>query len=95
MGPLGRYDLTIDVIYQLEVTRLATGHLVWALLELLKPVYRVLSRLVRDLQDMEAARGMDPTVPFMTEFFPFGLTLREDALRRKQWTKLFHMAGRL
>lgn len=94
MGPFGRYDLTIDVTYQLEITRLTTGHLVWIFLELIKPIYRVLDRLVRELGDIEQTRGNDASVPDMTEFFPFGLTLREDALRRKQWTKLFYIAGR-
>lgn len=94
MGPMGRYDLTIDITYQLEIARLTTGHLVWALIELLRPVYRVLDRLVQDVQQMEVDRSVEITVPYMAEFFPFGLTIREAALRRKQWTKLFHIAGR-
>ena len=95
MGPLGRYELTVDVTYQLEVALLTTGHLVWAILELIKPVYRVLDQLVSEVQAMESTRGIETTVPYMTEFFPFGLTTRKDALRRKQWTKLFQMAGRV
>lgn len=94
MGPRGRYDLTVDVTYQLEVARLSTGHLVWVMLELIKPIYRVLDQLVDSVQDMELSRQVESTVPYMTEFFPFGLTTRRDALRRKQWSKLFYIAGR-
>lgn len=95
MGPMGRYDLTIDITYQLEIARMTTGHMVWAIIELLRPLYHVLDRVVEDVQQMEADRAVGATVPCMTEFFPFGLTLREAALRRRQWTKLFHIAGRL
>ena len=94
-GPLGRYDLTVDVTYQHEVTRLTTGHLVWAIIQTIKPVYRVLDKLVWEIQQIEIAQGIEATVPDMTEFFPFGHTVREDALRRKRWTKLFALGGRV
>jgi hypothetical protein len=94
-GPRGQLDLSIDVTYQIELTRVATGYLVWAMIQLIKPQYQLLDALVCDLQERELASGATDTVPTMTEFFPFGLTMRDAAVRRKQWTKLFDIGGRV
>lgn len=95
MGPKGQYDLTIDVTYQLEAARVTRGHVVWTVIEILEPMYRVILALENALHEAELAKGMTTAVvPHMTEFFPFGMTDRAAAIRRKQWTSLFHIGGR-
>ncbi len=95
MGPRGQPDLTIDVTYQLEVARVTRGHCVWTIIEILKPIYRLIERLVNEVHQTERQKGIeDLTVPYMVEFFPFCLARRKTAIRRKAWTKLFHIAGR-
>lgn len=96
MGPSGRLDLIIDVTYQLEVARVSRGHCVWTIIEILKPIYRLIDRLVNEVHQLEQQKGIkSPTVPYMTEFFPFCLTDKGAATRRKAWTMLFYLAGRV
>lgn len=96
MGPKGQYDLTIDVNYQLEVTRISRGHCVWAVIQLLEPLYQLIVKLVYELHELETEKGFDVhTVPYMAEFFPFCLADRQSAIRRKAWTTLFHIGGRI
>jgi|GEM_PF-2371555 len=95
MGPFGRYDLTIDVTFQLEVARVSQGYCVWTLIELLKPIYRLIDRTSDEVQRLEHKTQVEPTSPYMVEFFPFCLATKDVAIRRKAWTTLFHIAGRL
>jgi len=96
MGPMGQLDLTIDVNYQLAVARITRGHCVWTAIEVLKPIYDLIDVLVRAVHEVEREKGIaSPTVPYMTEFFPYCLAHRETAIRRKAWTTLFQMAGRV
>jgi hypothetical protein len=95
-GPNGRWDLTIDVTYQLEVARVSRGHCVWTIIEILKPIYGLIDRLANEVHRLEEQKGIEvPTVPYMTEFFPFCLVDKGEAIRRKAWTTLFHIAGRV
>ena len=95
-GPKGRYDLTVDVTYQLEVARVSRGHCVWTIIEILKPIYNLIDRLTNEVHQLEKQKGIGcPTVPYMTEFFPFCLADKSAAIRRKAWTTLFHIAGRI
>jgi hypothetical protein len=96
MGPMGRLELTIDVNYQLEVARVSRGQFVWAIIETLKPIYSLLDQLVVDVHNLEKTKNIDVhTVPYMTEFFPFCLTDKRTAVRRKQWKSLFSIGGRV
>lgn len=96
MGPKGQWDLTIDVTYQLEVARVSRGHCVWTIIEILKPIYHLIERLANEVHQLEQQKGIEPTnVPYMTEFFPFCLTDKGTAIRRKSWTTLFYIAGRV
>jgi hypothetical protein len=95
MGPKGQWDLTIDVTYQLEVARVSRGHCVWTIIEILKPICRLIDRLANEVHQLEQQKGIEPTVPYMTEFFPFCLADKGTAIRRKAWTTLFHLAGRV
>lgn len=79
-------------MYQLEVT---WGHVVWNVIEILKPMYPVIEALENTLHKAELAKGMTPVTPYMTEFFPFALTDRTTAIRRKLWTSLFNIMGRI
>jgi hypothetical protein len=96
MGPTGQWDLTIDVTYQLEIARISRGLCVWTIIEVLKPIYCLIDRLTREVHQLEQQKAIAaPTVPYMTEFFPFCLADKRTAIRRKAWTKLFHIAGRV
>ena len=96
MGPKGQYDLTIDVTYQLEMARITRGHCVWAVIEILRPIYLLIDRLTNEVHQLEGHKNIDgPTVPYMTEFFSFCLADKSAAVRRKAWTTLFHIAGRI
>jgi hypothetical protein len=96
MGPKGQWDLTIDVTYQLEVARVSRGHCVWIIIEILKPIYRLIDQLAIEVHQLEQQKGIEtPAIPYMTEFFPFCLVDKDTAVRRKAWTTLFHIAGRL
>lgn len=93
-GPLGRWELTIDVNYQVLATRMTRGHCVWTIIESIEPIYNLIDRLTDDVQNMETQKGVESTTPYMTEFFPFCLATREATIRRKAWTTLFHFGGR-
>lgn len=95
MGPFGRYDLMIDVTFQLEVARVSRGYCVWTLIELLKPIYRLIDLTSDEVQKLEHEAQVEPTSPYMIEFFPFCLATKDVAIRRKAWTTLFHIAGRI
>jgi hypothetical protein len=96
MGPKGQLDLTIDVTYQLGVARVSRGHCVWTVIEILKPIYRLIDRLVDEVHQLEQQNGIEThTVPYMAEFFPFCLVDKDTAIRRKTWTTLFQIGGRV
>jgi hypothetical protein len=96
IGPTGQYDLTIDVTYQFEIARISRGHCVWAIIEILEPIYRLIDRLTTAVHNLEIQSGIEPpNVPFMYEFFPFCLAMKSTAVKRKLWTTLFHIAGRM
>lgn len=96
MGPMGRYDLTVNVTFQHEVARLSKGHCVWALIEILKPIYHLIDCLTDEVHEIEQKQQLgNLTVPHMTDFFPFYLTTKDTAVKRKAWTSLFHIAGRV
>lgn len=96
MGPMGRYDLTVDVTYQLEIARLSKGYCVWTLIEILKPIYQLVDYLSAEVHDIEKGKQVaQPSVPYMEEFFPFCLATKTNSVRRKNWTSLFHIAGRV
>lgn len=95
MGMRGEYELMVNIVYQLEVTKLSRGYLVWTILEVMKPIYRLLCSFCSDAHAIETAKGLrEPIVPHLDELFPYGLTTKSDAIRRKAWTTLFYMGGR-
>lgn len=95
MGMGGQYELMVDIVGQVEMTRLTRGHCVWTLIEIIKPLYRLISRLCAEVHAMEIEKELQqPVVPHLEELFPFGLTSKKDAIRRKAWTSVFEMGGR-
>lgn len=95
MGMRGEYELIVDIIRQVEMARLSRGHCVWTVLEIIQPLYRLIDRVCSEAHAMEIEKGIQqPVVPHLEEFFPFGLTFKQTAIRRKAWTSLFEMAGR-
>ncbi len=96
MGPKGQWDLTIDVTFQLGVAHVSRGHCVWAVIEILQPIYRLIESLIDKVHQLEQQDGIEtPSVPYMTEFFPFCLVDRDTAIHRKTWTTLFEIGGRV
>ncbi|MDR6847605.1 MAG: hypothetical protein V4522_14825 [Pseudomonadota bacterium] len=93
-GPLGRWELTIDVNYQICAAHATRGQCVWAIIEILKPVCQLIEILTDKVQALEVEKGSESATPYMIEFFPFRWTPREAAIRRKAWSSLFHLGGR-
>lgn len=94
-GPYGRWELSVDVMYQVEVANQSRGHCVWIMIQILKPIYDLIYDLVSRNHALDDEKGRkDPDVPYMYEFFPFCLGQRETVIRRKAWTTLFVIAGR-
>ena len=95
MGMRGEYEIIVDIVYQLELTKRTRGHCVWTILQIIKPLYRLLCWACSQAHQIEIAKGLqEPIVPHLDEMFPYGLTTRDDAIRRKAWTTLFFMGGR-
>ncbi|KQM65533.1 hypothetical protein ASE75_04520 [Sphingomonas sp. Leaf17] len=94
MGMRGEYELIVDIVYQLELTKRTRGHCVWTILQIIKPLYRLLCWACSQAHQVEIAKGLqEPVVPHLDEIFPYGLITRGDAIRRKAWTTLFFMGG--
>ncbi len=95
MGFRGNYELTVDIISQEGVLAESRGHLVWHIIELIKPICRLLEYSCSKSHTMEIENNIESSIiPHLDEFFPFRFTTKKDAMRRKIWSKLFKMAGR-
>lgn len=95
VGMSGKYESMVDIIIQKEKAKLSRSHCVWTVLEIIKPLYHLITQLCTDAHAVEIGKGLQqPLVPHLEEFFPFALTTKGEALRRKNWSSLFNLAGR-
>lgn len=95
VGMRGEPELIVNIITQKEIAKLSRGHCVWTTLEIIKPLYHLITQLCTDAHAVEIAKGLQqPIIPHLEEFFSFALSTKGDALRRKKWSSLFELAGR-
>jgi len=73
---------TIDFHYYMLTTEKANPHIIWSIIDMLRPFYSLLHEQVRILHDKW---NHEKSIPFMYEFFPFFLTHKHVVLKRKQW----------
>ena len=86
----GEYRLFSEHIFLNNLLIAASGHCVWELLRVIRPLYYVIKELVADIHSMEISQGIEPlTVPYLEEYFVFLLAKRRTAIRRKKWQSLF------
>lgn len=75
----------LDFYYLMFATEKANPHVVWSVIEILRPFYGLLRHQCHELHELYALQGKENEIPFMYEFFPFFLTRKSSALRKKQW----------
>ncbi len=86
----GRYVTNVDAIYLHSLFKKANPYCVWTILRLLKPFYKLLDVLSDQVHKIEVEKGInEPTVPYITEFFPFFLASLDSVRRRRNWTKIY------
>ncbi|MEP2650426.1 MAG: hypothetical protein ABJH06_00395 [Paraglaciecola sp.] len=73
---------TIDYHYYMLTTEKATPHIIWSVIDMLRPFYSLLHEQVRILHDKW---NQEESIPFMCDFFPFFLTQKHAVLKRKRW----------
>lgn len=81
----GELMMMSEFHYLYHATKKANFHIVWSLISLLSPFYSLLSKLSHKLHSMAESIGVNQTVPYMYEFFPFFLTPKNLVLKRKKW----------
>ncbi|EWH08380.1 hypothetical protein DS2_17602 [Catenovulum agarivorans DS-2] len=81
----GEWITKMDFYYLMSATEKANPHIVWSIIETLHPFHGVLRYQCNKLQELYAAQDKENEIPFMFEFFPFFLTPKNSALRKKQW----------
>ncbi len=73
---------TIDFHYYMLTTEKANPHIIWSIIDMLRPFYSLLHEQVRILHEKW---NHEESIPFMYEFFPFFLTHKHAVLKRKRW----------
>ena len=73
-----------DTVAIPQLISAASPFLAWHTIRIIRPLYDLLEAVVSKVHEVEIAKGItDPTVPYMTEFFPFLLLDKKDFIRRK------------
>ena len=86
----GESRLFSEHIFLNKLLIASSGHCVWELLRVIRPLYYVIEELVAEIHSMEMVQGIEsPTVPHLEEYFVFLLASRRTAIRRKKWQLLF------
>ncbi|WP_240432742.1 hypothetical protein [Vibrio halioticoli] len=81
----GEWVTMLEFYYLMSVTEKANPHVVWSIIEILRPFYGLLRHQCYELHKLYALHGKKDEIPFMHEFFPFFLIPKSSALRKKQW----------
>lgn len=81
----GEWVTVLDFYYLMSATEKANPHIIWSIIEILRPFYGLLRHQCYELHELYAQQGKENEIPYMYEFFPFFLTPKSSALRKKQW----------
>lgn len=87
----GQVMTVFDCHYRQYVIQKSAPLVVWRLIEILKPIYFLLSAMSRKASEYEVQHGIKSMViPHYEDFFPFLLAGKDDIKRRKIWLSLFN-----
>ncbi|MEE5059309.1 hypothetical protein V2J93_10970 [Pseudomonas alliivorans] len=79
-----------DDYWSMHVIQKTAPHLVWKILQFIKPLYNTLNYIAHEAVDFESTKNFKlPVIPHLYEFFVFALATKADAMRRKSWTRIF------
>ncbi len=82
---------TFDVIWRMTRYQKSIPHVIWILMELLKPTYYLMNKISEKSSQIEHDNGITKMrIPFLYEFFYFLLSNRSDTLKRKKWLDIFN-----
>lgn len=81
----GEWISMIDFYFLMSAIDKANPHIVWSVIEILRPFHSLLWHQCDELHEKYASQGKENEIPYMFEFFPFLLTPKSSALRKKQW----------
>lgn len=82
----GEWITVLEFYYLMFATEKANPHVVWSVIEILRPFHGLLRHQCYKLQELYALQGQENEIPYMYEFFPFFLISKSSALRKKQWS---------
>lgn len=76
----------MDNFQQYKLIDAVSPYVIWKILELLKPLYDLICKVVDNVHSLEIESGYKTAqVPYLYEFFTFILIDRKQALRKKNW----------
>jgi len=79
-----------DEHWRMHVIQKTAPHLVWKIIQFIKPLYNALSYIADEATDFENANNYNlPVIPDLYEFFVFALATKPDTMRRKSWVRIF------
>lgn len=85
------HPMTIfDDYWRLHVVQKTAPHLVWRIVQFIRPLYDALDYIAHDAMEFEEKNNYKlPVIPHLYEFFVFSLATKSDALRRRAWARIF------
>ncbi|HFD4038247.1 TPA: hypothetical protein ACF3XN_002996 [Vibrio parahaemolyticus] len=81
----GEWITMVDFYYLMCATEKANPHIVWSIIEMLRPFHSLLGHQCKELHNLYASQDKQNDIPYMFEFFPFFLIPKSSALRKRQW----------
>ncbi|MBD1571546.1 MULTISPECIES: hypothetical protein [Aliivibrio] len=81
----GDWITILEFTYLRHTTEKASYHVVWSIIDMLRPFYYVLQYQTYRIHQLNVDNNASNEVPHMYEFFPFFLTPKSSVLRKKKW----------
>ncbi|MCO5786758.1 hypothetical protein DHB74_10375 [Pseudomonas sp. G11-1] len=81
----GEWVTMLDFYYLMFAIEKANPHIVWSIIEILRPFHGLLWHQCDELHELYVSHGKENEIPCMFEFFPFFLVPKTSALKKKQW----------
>ncbi|ROM43431.1 hypothetical protein BK649_30125 [Pseudomonas canadensis] len=85
------HPMTIfDEYWRLHVVQKTAPHLVWKVVQFIRPLYDALDYIAHEAMKFEGKNNYNlPVIPHLYEFFVFSLATKSDTLRRRAWARIF------
>lgn len=79
-----------DDYWRMHVIQKTAPHLVWEIVQFIRPLYDALSYIAHEAMEYENEKQLKlPVIPHLYEFFVFSLAIKSDTMRRKSWARIF------